>query len=78
MLVTDRLCEREEIAKKHGYESKRIPYSLEFDFQASIYLFEGEDVHLVILLYSHLISEILFKISKLSTYTPKFISFYLA
>jgi phosphoribosylglycinamide formyltransferase-1 len=64
VVVTDRLCESEKIAEKHGYKHKRIPYSSEFDFQASAYLFDDEEVDIVILLHSRLISEVLFKTGK--------------
>ena len=64
VVVTDRKCASEEVADKYGYKHKRIPFSSEFDDQASSYLFDEEQVEIVILLHSRLISEVLFNTGK--------------
>jgi len=64
VVVTDRICESEVVARKHNYKHKRIPYSSEFDSLASDFLFREEKVDLVILLHSRLITKDLFQSGK--------------
>ncbi len=59
--MTDRNCESENIAKKYGYENMRILYSENFDAEAANYLFDKNQVDIVILLYSRLVSDKLYK-----------------
>lgn len=63
-VLSDRECKSEVIAKTYGYETKRIPYSKSFDDSAKQYLFDEMNVQLVIMLYSRLISEVLFSTGK--------------
>ena len=64
VVVTDRECDSELIAEKHGHSFKRIPYEEDFDQKAYDYLFVEQKVDIVILLHSRLISEVLFKTNK--------------